>query len=84
MDRRDTGANFQIIVDGRTRSSRDTRDSALEAALFLKERQPQSEVLVRDVQNDIQIMIGWKNGSTFSSEPVSLPQSRVTLVPRSN
>jgi hypothetical protein len=39
MDRKDTGANFQITVDGKIRSYRDTREKALDAGIFLKERQ---------------------------------------------
>jgi hypothetical protein len=68
MDRKDDGANFQIVVDGKTRSHRDTRETALEAGIFLKERHPASEVVVRDVRNDARTVIGWKNGSAFSSD----------------
>jgi hypothetical protein len=75
MDRKDDGANFQIIVDGKTRSYRDRRETALEAGIFLKERQPQSEVVVRDVRSDVRIVIGWKNGSAFSCDPISPPAS---------
>ena len=71
MDRKDTGANFQIIVDGKTRSYRDMQETALEAGIFLKERQPQSEVVVRDMRNNAQTVIGWKNGSAFSCDPNS-------------
>jgi hypothetical protein len=74
MDRKDTGANFQIIVDGKTRSYRDNRETALEAGIFLKERHPASEVVVRDVSSDVRTVIGWKNGSGFKSE-ISLPPS---------
>ena len=73
MNRKDTGANFQIIVDGKTRSYRDVRETALEAGMFLKERQPQSEVVVRDLLNDVQTVIGFKNGSAFSSDALSSP-----------
>jgi hypothetical protein len=66
-----TGANFQIIVDGKTRTYRDRRDTALEAGMFLKEHHPQSEVVVRDVQNDVRTVIGWKNGSAFTCDPIS-------------
>ena len=85
MDRKDTGANFQIVVDGKSRSYRDAREAALEAGIFLKERQPTSEVVVRDVQNSVQTVIGWKNGSAFSSDAISAPApgSRV-LSPRAN
>jgi hypothetical protein len=61
MDRKVDGANFQIIVDGKTRSYRDTQETALEAGIFLKQRHPPSEVVVRDVRNDVQTVIGWKN-----------------------
>ena len=54
MDRKDDGANFQIIVDSKTRSYRDMQETALEAGIFLMERQPQSEVAVRDMRNNAQ------------------------------
>jgi hypothetical protein len=82
MGRKDDG--FQITVDGKSRSYRDTREAALEAALFLKERHPPSEVVVRDLKNNVQTVIGWKNGSAFGCEAVALPQSSVTLVHRPN
>jgi hypothetical protein len=66
VDRKDDGASFRIVVDGRS----DTLETALEAGIFLKERQPQSEVPVRDVRSDVRIVIGWKNGSAFSSDVV--------------
>jgi hypothetical protein len=72
MDRRDTGANFQIIVDGKTRSYRDNRETALEAGIFLKERHPASEVVVRDLRNDARTVIGWKNGSAFSNDVIPI------------
>ena len=85
MDRKDNGANFQIVVDGKSRSWRDTRETALEAGIFLKERQPQSEVVVRDVQNSVQTVIGWKNGSAFSSDAISAPaQGSQVSSPRAN
>jgi hypothetical protein len=71
MDRKDDGAKFQIVVDGKSRSYRDTLETALEAGIFLKERQPQSEVVVRDVRSDVRIVIGWKNGAAFSCDPIS-------------
>ena len=46
MDRKDDGASFQIVVDGKSRSYRDTRDTALEAGIFLKEQHPPSEVML--------------------------------------
>jgi predicted Rdx family selenoprotein len=43
------GAQFEILVDGKSRSWRDTRETALEAAQYLKERTPNLAVAVRDV-----------------------------------
>ena len=83
MDRKEDGAKFQIVVDGKSRSYRDTLETALEAGIFLKEQHPPSEVIVRDVRNNVQTVIGWKNGSAFSCDVISLPQSSATLVPRS-
>jgi hypothetical protein len=37
MDRKDDSANFQVIVDGKTRSCRDMQETTLEARIFLKE-----------------------------------------------
>jgi hypothetical protein len=71
MDRKENGSNFQIIVDGKTRSYRDVRETALEAGMFLKERHPQSEVVVRDVLNDVRTVIGWNNGSAYSCDVIS-------------
>ena len=45
------GARFEILVDGKPRSYRDTRSGAMEAATFLKSRQPHSEVAVKDLQS---------------------------------
>jgi hypothetical protein len=82
---KDTGANFQIVVDGKSRSYRDVWETALEAGIFLKGRQPTSEVVVRDVQNNTQTMIGWKNGSAFSSDAISAPaQGSQVSSPRAN
>jgi hypothetical protein len=72
MERKEIGANFQITVDGKSRSYRDNRETALEAGIFLKERHPASEVVVVDLRNDARTVIGWKNGSAFSSDVVPL------------
>jgi hypothetical protein len=83
MDRKDEGAHFQIVVDGKSRSYRDTRETALEAGMFLKARHPPSEVVVRDLQKNIQTVIGWKNGSAFSSDASGSSAPR-SLVPGAN
>jgi hypothetical protein len=40
-----TGAQFEIRIDGTPRTYRDRKDFAIEAAEFLKTRNPQSVVL---------------------------------------
>jgi hypothetical protein len=44
------GAQFEILVDGVTRSWRDAAKTAFEAAQYLKERNPHSTVAVRDTR----------------------------------
>jgi hypothetical protein len=79
MDPKNTGAYFQIIVDGKTRSYRDEEQTALEAGMFLKQRHPQSEVVVRDLQNDVRTVIGWKNGSAYACDATSpVPPAQVS------
>jgi hypothetical protein len=48
--KKDTGAQFEILVDGKTRTFRDTRISAISTGEFLKSRNPKSEVVVKDLQ----------------------------------
>ena len=45
-----TGARYEITIDGTTRSHRDRKDMALEAAKFLKTKNVHSEVTVRDLE----------------------------------
>ena len=37
----------------------------------MKERHPQSEVVIRDMQNDVRTVIGWKNGSAYACDAIS-------------
>jgi hypothetical protein len=59
------------LVDGKSLSYRDVMETALEAGVFLKERYPQSEIVVRDTTSGAQTVIGWKNGKAFSGELTS-------------
>ena len=43
-----TGARYQIAVDGQPRSNRDDRAIAIEAAEYLKYKNPDAEVIVYD------------------------------------
>src|ERR1700675_3624988 len=85
IDRKNDGAEFLIVMDGKSLSYRDSLETALEAGIFLKERHPQSEIVVRDVKNSFQTVIGWKNGTAFRSDAISAPAA-VSHVPgpRSN
>jgi electron transfer flavoprotein alpha/beta subunit len=50
MTKAKTGAQYEIAIDGTTRTYRDTEKIAIEAAIRLKTKQPQSEITVRDVE----------------------------------
>jgi hypothetical protein len=45
---RNTGTRYEIIVDGVTRTHRDERKFALEAAALLREKAPGRRVVVKD------------------------------------
>jgi hypothetical protein len=46
------GAHFEIRIDGVVRTHRDERNTAIEAARFLKKRQPGAKVLITDLRDD--------------------------------
>jgi hypothetical protein len=70
-NRKNPGANFEIMLEGKPLSYRDALETALEAGMFLKGRQPQSEIVVRDLTSGAQTAIEWKNGKAFSGELTS-------------
>ena len=45
-----TGAQFEIRIDGTPRTYRDRKDFAMEAARYLKGKQPHSMVEVKDLK----------------------------------
>ncbi len=45
------GAMFEIKVDGVVRSYRDVRDTAIEAARFLQQRNPNAKITVTDLRD---------------------------------
>ena len=55
-------ANFELSVDGVPRSYRDRKDLALQSALFLKSRNPNSVVKLKDLQTAEEIVIAFKVG----------------------
>jgi hypothetical protein len=46
-----SGAHFEIKVDGVVRSYRDEHDTAIEAARFLRQRNPGAKIVVTDVRD---------------------------------
>jgi hypothetical protein len=52
MSQKDIGARFEIKVDGKTRSYRDQKETAIEAGKYLKQMQPKDEVSVHDLRDN--------------------------------
>jgi hypothetical protein len=62
MVQSDVGPGFEIIVDGKSRSHRDRKETAIEAGRYLKQMQPQSVITVRDVRdNSVTVIEAEKN-----------------------
>jgi hypothetical protein len=45
------GAHFEISVDGTPRTHRDERDTAIEAARFLQQRNPGAKIAITGLQD---------------------------------
>jgi hypothetical protein len=65
MGQENIGACFEIIVDGKPRSMRDLKETAIEAGIYLKRKQPHSEVSVRDVRDNSSTVIDAENIVAF-------------------
>jgi hypothetical protein len=65
------GACFEIRVDGKTRSYRDRKEIAIEAGEYLKQMQPQSEVIVRDIRDNSITVIEMEKSVALDSVAVS-------------
>jgi hypothetical protein len=63
-----TGAHFEISIDGKPRTYRDTKAMADQAAGVLKKQHPNSDVVVRDVR--------WANDPIPLRPPGAPPGSR--------
>jgi hypothetical protein len=55
-------AQFEISIDGVPRSYRDRKDIALQSAQFLKSRNPNSVVKLRDLQSGEETIVAFKQG----------------------
>jgi hypothetical protein len=71
MVQKDVGACFEIRVDGKTRSYRDRKEIAIEAGEYLKQMQPQSEIVVRDLRDNSVTVIEGEKIVALDSVPVS-------------
>ena len=49
------GARFEIKIDGVVRTHRDVRETAIEAARFLQQRNPGAEVVITDLRNGLAV-----------------------------
>ena len=55
-----TGAQFEISIDDVARTYRDRKDYAMEAAQFLKSRNPNSVVMLKDLVSGEEIVVAFK------------------------
>jgi hypothetical protein len=56
------GAQYQISIDGVPRTYRDRQDMALQAAGFLKARNPNSVVKLKDLETGEETVVAFKAG----------------------
>ena len=61
------GALFEIAIDGTPRTYRVLEEHALEAGRLLKQRHPQSAVVVRDMRTDQRSIITPQRPATFTA-----------------
>jgi hypothetical protein len=71
MVQSDVGPGFEIIVDGKSRSHRDRKETAIEAGRYLKQMQPQSVITVRDVRDNSVTVIELEKIAPLDSVAVS-------------
>ena len=55
------GAQFEISIDGNPRNHRDRQDIALQTARFLKSRNPNSVVKLKDLQTGEETVVAFKS-----------------------
>jgi hypothetical protein len=61
-----SGAQFEISIDGVPRTYRDRKDIALQSAQFLKSRNPNSVVKLRDLQTGEETVVAFKAGGAVT------------------
>jgi hypothetical protein len=65
-----TGAQFEIVVDDKPRSYRDIKETAIEAAEYLKRQHPSSKIQVRDIRDNATTPIEFKPEPFASVTPL--------------
>jgi hypothetical protein len=60
MKVKQTGANWEIAVDGKPRSYRVDKQIAPDSARYLKSKNPNTDVTVRDLTTGETTVIEWK------------------------
>jgi hypothetical protein len=55
------GAQFEISIDGKPRSYRDRKAVAIEAAEYLKWKQPHSEIVVKNLASGEVMAVAYKS-----------------------
>jgi hypothetical protein len=55
------GAQYEISIDGVPRSYRDRKDIAMQSAQFLKSRNPNSVVRLKDLHSSEEIVVAFKS-----------------------
>jgi hypothetical protein len=57
-----TGAQYEISIDGVPRTHRDLKNLALQSAQFLKSQNPHSTVKVKGLQTGEELIVAFKSG----------------------
>ena len=61
MNSNSTGAQFEILIDGKPRSWRDVQETAFEAARYLKDKTPTATLRFATRATAQQSLSGWVN-----------------------
>jgi hypothetical protein len=57
-----TGAQYEISIDGVPRTYRDRQDIAVQTARLVKSRNPNSVVKIKDLQTGEETVVAFKSG----------------------
>jgi hypothetical protein len=68
-----SAARYQISIDGVARTHRDLPEIAIEAAKYLKLKNPQSRVVLRDLTTDETTLIDAGSGAAIILPPKKTP-----------